>query len=124
MGQRMEKIAQATKTTKSGYRQTVSKYSAKNCNGCPIRNVCFKGKYNRVIERNHALEHYKQKAREHLLSELGEIKRRKRTADVEPVFAHIKSNRNFKRFTHRGLDKVELEFGLHALAHNMRKKSA
>ena len=124
MGQRMEKIAQATKTTKSGYRQTVSKYSAKNCNGCPIRNVCFKGKYNRVIERNHALEHYKQKAREHLLSEIGEIKRRKRTADVEPVFAHIKSNRNFKRFTHRGLDKVELEFGLHALAHNMRKKSA
>jgi len=76
------------------------------------------------VERNHELERYKQKAREDLLSELGEVKRKKRTADVEPVFAHIKHNRNFKRFTHRGLDKVELEFGLHALAHNIRKKSA
>ncbi|VAW27776.1 Transposase, IS4 family, partial [hydrothermal vent metagenome] len=47
-----------------------------------------------------------------------------RTADVEPVFAHIKSNRNFKRFTHKGIEKAELEFGLHALAHNLRKKSA
>jgi len=92
--------------------------------GCPIRNTCFTGKGNRVVERNHMLEQYKQKAREALLSEIGEIKRRKRTADVEPVFAHIKHNRNFKRFTHRGLDKVELEFGLHALAHNIRKKSA
>ena len=83
-----------------------------------------KGKTNRVVERNHSLEHYKQQAREKLLSEIGEIKRKKRTADVEPVFAHVKHNRNFKRFTHRGLDKVELEFGLHALAHNIRKKSA
>lgn len=124
MGQKMEKISEHTKTTKSGYKQTFSKYRAQNCIGCPIRGACFKGKNNRIVERNHNLEHYKQKARENLLSEIGEIKRRKRTADVEPVFAHIKSNRNFKRFTHRGLDKVELEFGLHALAHNIRKKSA
>lgn len=124
MGQRMEKIAEVTKATKSGFKQVLSKYRAQNCTGCPIRGVCFKGKDNRVVERNHALEHYKQKAREDLLSEIGEIKRKKRTADVEPVFAHIKSNRNFKRFTHRGLEKVELEFGLHALAHNIKKKSA
>jgi transposase len=124
MGQRMEKISQKTKTTTSGYKQTYSKYRAKNCMGCPIRGACFTGRGNRVVGRNHTLEHYKQKAREALLSEIGEIKRKKRTADVEPVFAHIKHNRNFKRFTHRGLDKVELEFGLHALAHNIRKKSA
>lgn len=124
MGQRMNKISENTKTTKSGYKQTYSKYRAQNCMGCPVRSTCFNGKGNRVVERNHILEHYKQKAREALLSETGEIKRKKRTADVEPVFAHIKHNRNFKRFTHRGLDKVELEFGLHALAHNIRKKSA
>lgn len=124
MGQRMDKISENIKKTKSGYKQTYSKYRAQNCVGCPIRSTCFTGKSNRVVERNHTLEYYKQKAREALLSEIGEIKRRKRTADVEPVFAHIKHNRNFKRFTHRGLDKVELEFGLHALAHNIRKKSA
>ena len=124
MGQKMEKISEYTKATKSGYNQVHSKYRAQNCKGCPIRGVCFKGQNNRVVERNHNLEYYKQKARENLLSEIGEIKRKKRTADVEPVFAHIKSNRNFKRFTHRGLEKVELEFGLHALAHNIRKTSA
>jgi hypothetical protein len=124
MGQRMEKISENTKTTKSGYKQTYTKYRAKNCMGCPIRGACFTAVGNRVVQRNHTLEHYKQKAREALLSEIGQLKRKKRTADVEPVFAHIKHNRNFKRFTHRGLEKVELEFGLHALAHNIRKKCA
>ena len=124
MGQRMNKISEGSKTTKSGYRQTYSKYKAKNCQGCPIRGVCFKGKNERIVERNHTLEHYKQKARQDLLSDIGQAKLKKRTADVEPVFAHVKHNRNFKRFTHRGLDKAELEFGLHALAHNLRKKSA
>lgn len=124
MGQPMDKITQGTKATKSGYQQTYSKYSAQNCQGCPIRGVCFKGKNNRIVGRNYSLENYKEKARENLLSEIGELKRKKRTADVEPVFADVKHNRNFKRFTHRGLEKVELEFGLHALAHNIRKKSA
>ena len=36
MGQQMNKITEGTKITKSGYQQKVSKYSAKNCNGCPI----------------------------------------------------------------------------------------
>lgn len=125
MGQPMDKIAERRRRTKNGFIQTTSHYQAKNCNGCPLRGSCFKAtKGNRIVERNHNLERYKTKIRENLLSEIGEIKRKQRTADVEPVFAHIKSNRNFKRFTHRGLVKCELEFGLHALAHNLRKKSA
>jgi len=124
MGQSMIKIAEKTKKTKSGYVQTSSVYQAQNCNGCPLRSSCHKAKTNRKIERNHALERQKERARKNLLSEIGVLKRRQRTADVEPVFAHIKSNRNFKRFTHKGIEKAELEFGLHALAHNLRKKSA
>ncbi|MBV7441575.1 transposase, partial [Weeksellaceae bacterium TAE3-ERU29] len=42
----------------------------------------------------------------------------------EAVFAHLKHNRNFKRFSLKGLKKVELEFGLHALAHNLKKMAA
>lgn len=124
MGQVMKKIGERKRKTKSGYLQTSSVYSTQNCQGCPLRGTCFKAKGNRVVERNHALEKHKEKVRKNLLSEIGEIKRKQRTADVEPVFAHIKSNRNFKRFTHKGIDKAELEFGLHALAHNLRKKSA
>lgn len=124
MGQTMEKIGERKRKTKSGYAQTNSIYSAQNCQDCQLRGACFKAKGNRIVERNHKLEAYKEKARRNLLSEIGELKRKQRTADVEPVFAHIKSNRNFKRFTHKGIEKAELEFGLHALAHNIRKKCA
>ena len=124
MGQPMNKITNRNRKTKSGYAQTSSLYQAQNCNSCPLRGACHKAQGNRIIERNQNLERHKERVRENLLSEIGEIKRKQRTADVEPVFAHIKSNRNFKRFTHIGKEKAELEFGLHALAHNLRKKSA
>lgn len=124
MGQPMKKTAEKKRKTKSGFVQTSSLYQAQNCNGCPLRGNCFKAKGNRTVERNVNLERHKDRVRENLLSEIGEIKRRQRTADVEPVFAHIKSNRNFRRFTHKGIQKAELEFGLHALAHNLRRKSA
>lgn len=124
MGQPMTAIGHRNKKNKSGFDQSTTLYQAQNCQGCPLRGTCHKSKDNRIVERNENLERHKNTVRENLLSELGEKKRRQRTADVEPVFAHIKSNRNFKRFTHRGIQKAELEFGLHALAHNIRKKSA
>ena len=124
MGQKMEKIYDKNRETKSGYQQTISVYQAQNCCGCPLRTLCHRSKHNRKIERNHRLERHKAIMRQRLTSEKGLIKRKKRTADVEPVFGHIKSNRNFKRFTHKGIKKAELEFGLHALAHNIRKKVA
>jgi hypothetical protein len=40
------------------------------------------------------------------------------------VVAQPKHNNNFRRFTLKGLEKVELEFELMALAHNLRKKIA
>lgn len=124
MGQKMDKISSKNRKTKNGFAQTTSLYQAQNCSGCPLRGACHKSQGNRIIERNHNLERHKNSVRENLLSEIGQRKRKQRTADVEPVFAHIKSNRNFKRFTHIGIEKAELEFGLHALAHNLRKKSA
>jgi len=124
MGQRMEKQYDKKLKTKSGYLQYTSVYQAQNCNGCPLRSLCHKSAHHRTIQRNHRLQRHKEIARQRLNSELGEQKRVQRTADVEPVFAHIKSNRNFKRFTHKGIKKAELEFGLHALAHNLKKKVA
>ncbi|MHA6698145.1 transposase [Chryseobacterium sp. A321] len=124
MGQPMNKITERSRKTKSGFSQKSSLYQAQNCKGCPLRGTCFKAQGNRIVERNSNLERNKSKVRGNMLSELGEIKRKQRSVDVEPVFAHIKSNRNFKRFTHIGIQKAELEFGLHVLAHNLRKKCA
>ena len=124
MGQHMHKTHESRKVTRNGFEQKLSHYQAKNCGGCPIRNLCHQSKANRSIERNHNLERHKQKARKLLLSEEGIKKRKQRCYDVEPVFAHLKHNHHFKRFTLKSLKKVEIEFGLHALAHNLRKKVA
>lgn len=67
---------------------------------------------------------HKAKANELLKSEKGIYHRKKRAYDVEPVFANIKHNKKFKRFNLRGLTKVEIETGLIALAHNIRKMAA
>ena len=45
----------------------------------------------------------------------------RRKVEVESVFGHIKGNRSFRRFSLRGLDKVNVEFGIVALAHNLLK---
>lgn len=124
MGQHMEKTHQSKTKTQAGYNQKLSHYQAKNCEGCPLRGQCHKAEGNRSIVRNHNLERHKQQTRKLLLSEQGIQKRKQRTADVEPVFAQLKHNYGFRRFSLKGLKKVELEFGLFAIAHNLRKKIA
>lgn len=124
MGQRMKKIKTFTKKSHSGFRQTISSYQAQNCEGCPLRGVCHNAQGNRAIQINHKLNQLKQHNREKLLSEKGVYHRKKRCADVEPVFANIKHNHGHKRFLLRGKGKVNIEVGLLALAHNLRKKAA
>ncbi|WP_026631718.1 transposase, partial [Dyadobacter alkalitolerans] len=59
-----------------------------------------------------------------LKSEEGIVKRKKRCYDVEPVFGNIKHNHGFRKFMLRGKQKVEIEWGLIALAQNIRKRAA
>jgi transposase len=122
MGQRMSNIGTTIRKTSSGFEQKITRYQAKNCNGCPLRSVCHSSKYNRVVEINHHLNGLKKKANERLKSEIGIEKRKQRCYDVEPVFANIKNNHGFKRFMLRGTNKVLIESGLLAIAHNLRKK--
>ena len=50
--------------------------------------------------------------------------RKQRPHDVETVFAQIKNNKGFRKFQLRGTKKVEIETGLLALAHNLKKWAA
>jgi Transposase DDE domain len=88
------------------------------------RGQCLKAQGNRSIERKHNLERHKERIRKLLLDERGIIKRKQHTADVKPVFAQLKHNHCFRRLTLKELEKVELEFGLMATGHNLRKKLA
>jgi len=124
MGQKMVNIGQEKRTNANGYEQIYTRYQAQNCYGCPLTGACHKGNGNRVIKVNHRLNHFKKKVREKLLSQRGIEHRKKRTCDVETVIGIIKHNHGFRRFMLRGLEKVEIELGLIAIAHNIRKIAA
>lgn len=123
MGQAMTNIGSYIKKTKTGFKQTITRYQAQNCQGCPLRGLCHKSKHNRIIDRNYNLIQLKSKARARLTSDEGIEKRKQRCWDVEAVFGNIKHNMNFKRFMLRGIDKVNVEIGLIAMAHNLKKFS-
>ena len=124
MGQEMEYQGNVKKVTSSGFEQLSRRYQAKNCNNCPLNGACHKSKTNRIMEVNVDLKTLKQRAHEMLNSEQGIRHRKKRCYDVEPVFANIKQNHGFRRFMLRGKEKVEIEWGLLAIAQNLRKKAA
>jgi hypothetical protein len=45
----------------------------------------------------------------------------RRLAIVEPVFANLRSNKRLDRFTYRGREKVNLQWLLYCLVHNLEK---
>ena len=124
MGQPMDFIGNYTRKTSTGFEQTVKRYQARNCTNCPLNGACHKSKSNRIIEINENLKRQKQKAFELLNTEEGIQRRKKRCFDVEPVFGNIKQNHGFRRFMLRGQEKVAIEWGLIAIAQNLRKKAA
>lgn len=121
MGQKMKFIRQEKRYTASGYQQTVSVYRASRCEGCPLRGQCHKSKRDRQIEVNHTLDDYKARARELLTSEHGLKHRSNRPIEPEAVFGQIKECGRFRRLRLKGLTGAKIDFGLKALAHNLRK---
>jgi transposase len=121
MGQKMHLIGTYKRKSDLGYISEIHRYQALNCKGCPMRGQCHRSKDNRIIELNHQLITYRQQAKEKLLSEEGLYHRSQRPIEPEAVFGQIKFNNKFNRFTLKGLDKVEVEFGLVAISHNLRK---
>ena len=55
------------------------------------------------------------------MSEEGLRYKSKRPMEVETVFGELKKNRIFNRFRMRRIRKVEVEFALLAMAHNLPK---
>ena len=86
--------------------------------------LCYKGKGDRrIIEVNQRSNTFRAKAKERLTSEEGLYHRRRRPFEPEAVFGDIKFDHGFKRFRLKGNEKVNVEFGLVALAHNLRKNA-
>lgn len=124
MGQAMHNVGSGTRKTTTGFEQKIVYYEARRCDGCPLRSKCHKGKGNRIIEVNHRLKAHKAQMQEKLKSPQGIENRKRRCADVEPVFGNIKNNKGFRRYHLRSIEKVEVETALLAIAHNLKKSAA
>jgi len=120
-GQHMNKIGTGKCISDLGYESDVTYYKAKCCKKCSMRGPCHKGTGERVIMANHKLIRYRRQAKERLLSEEGLIHRGKRCIEPEAVFGQLKYNNKFNRFKINGLKGTEVEFGLVAIGHNLRK---
>ena len=121
MGQRLTYRFTTKARSRNGHESSIRVYGAQRCEGCPLRGACHKAKTDRIIRVNPNLQRHKQIARRNLWSIRGVYLRKKRCVEPEPVFGQIKWNRQFRRFLLRGLPKINCEFGIVAIAHNLKK---
>ena len=105
----------------AGYETRRDYYRREDCGGCPYASECKNTDKNRTIMISHRLNELKRKANENLCSEKGLKLRSQRVVEVEQVFGRIKGCWSFRRFHLRGTDKVKIERGLLAVAHNITK---
>ena len=125
MGQHMERVCTRYDKTDSGHHTQTGVYRAKNCEGCPLRGKCYKGKDSvREIRANMRLMEYKQQARNRLTSEKGLMHRSNRPIEPEAVFGQMKYDMQYKRFRHFGKDKVFMDYAFFATAFNIKKMIA
>ena len=111
-------------TSDNGYLSDRRIYQCFACADCPLRSQCTRAKGNRQIRISFRLLAYRKQARDHLMSAEGERLRAARSVEVETVFGHIKQNMGFRRFHLRGRAKVQTEWGLVSIAHNLKKVAA
>ena len=117
-GELLRFICPQKRNDKSAYRI----YQCSQCNGCQFFGQCTTNKKGRTVNRRPLDEKLKQ-MRSKLDSESGKAIYGKRKHIVEPVFGQIKAIMGFTGFNLRGLIKVDAEFELVAIAHNLRKIS-
>jgi len=121
MGQHMTLYGKKKSFSENGFISHISLYKAKNCKGCPMHAQCHKTETERIIQVNHNLREHKRKVRERLTSDQGLQHRSRRPIEPEAVFGQIKYNKGYKRFRHKGLDKVNMDLGILLIAFNIQK---
>jgi hypothetical protein len=123
-GRRLTYRSTELQPTNSGYEIERRRYESEGCGGCPLRSQCTRGEGNRQLEVSFELRRMRGQARDNLLSDKGKALRSRRGVEVEGVFGRLKHNWGFRRFLLRGREKVQIEWGLLCIAHNLAKMTS
>ena len=98
------------------------------CGPCPLRDQCLRHPDRTPVRQVvfftgvvHKTESYTAKMKRKIDSEEGRRRYGQRFATVEPVFANIRHNKRLNRFTLRGRCKVDTQWKLYCLVHNIEK---
>ena len=98
------------------------------CGPCPIRGQCLRHPDRTPVRQvvfftgnNRKSKFHTEQMKRKLDSEEGRRRYGQRLATVEPVFANIRYNKGLDRFTLRGRRKVDTQWKLFCLVHNIEK---
>jgi transposase len=112
--------------TIGGYHAIKFRAPVSACAPCPLRAQCLRKpdttpmRQVALLIRKHPNEHtHRMRAR--IDSEVGRRLYGQRFATVEPVFGNLRHNKRLSRFTLRGRTKVDGQWKLFALVHNVEK---
>jgi hypothetical protein len=98
------------------------------CGPCPLRARCLRHPGRTAVRQvvfftgaRHHPESHTERMKRRLDSEEGRRHYARRIAIVEPVFANLRHNKRLDRFTLRGRHKVDTQWKLYCLVHNIEK---
>ncbi len=110
-------------------------YTAKavDCESCPCKKQCLKGpmkpndgrgrQVTRFEPKSKDDTHPSERMRQAIDSAKGRQLYSQRFGTVEPVFANVRHNKRLTRFNHRGRAKVNTQWSLYCMVHNIEKLS-
>ena len=110
-----------------GYKAARFRGAQRDCLSCTLRDKCLlhpqKTKTRQVafLKGKAAGESYTDKMKKRIDSPEGRTQYGRRFATVEPVFGNLRYNKRLDRFTLRGQKKVDTQWKLFCLVHNIEK---
>lgn len=101
------------------HKQQARVYTTNECLTCPFKQDCTKGNKRSIYQE--LREPLREKVRQRLNTSQGKALYRKRMHSIEPIWGNLKENKKIRKFNLRGKEKVNAEFLLHCLSHNIVK---
>lgn len=114
--------------TINGYRAMKFQGAKQDCQPCALRERCLRTPEKTItrqvcffLGKRAAGEDWVERMKARIDSALGRRRIGQRFATVEPVFGNLRGNKRLDRFTLRGQQKVDGQWKLYCLVHNLEK---